>query len=32
LIKIGAGSLTLSGNNTYTGGTGLDAGTLVEKA
>ncbi len=29
LTKIGAGSLTLSGNNTYTGGTGLDAGTLV---
>ena len=29
LTKIGAGSLTLSGNNTYTGGTVLDAGTLV---
>ena len=29
LTKIGVGSLTLSGNNTYTGGTVLDAGTLV---
>jgi autotransporter-associated beta strand protein/YVTN family beta-propeller protein len=29
LTKIGAGSLILSGNNTYTGGTVLDAGTLV---
>jgi autotransporter-associated beta strand protein len=29
ITKISAGSLTLSGNNTYTGGTVLDAGTLV---
>jgi outer membrane autotransporter protein len=28
LHKIGGGTLTLSGNNTYSGGTGVDAGTL----
>jgi autotransporter-associated beta strand protein len=29
LVKAGSGTLTLSGNNTYTGGTNLNAGTLV---
>jgi autotransporter-associated beta strand protein len=29
LTKIGAGMLTLSGDNTFSGGTVLDAGTLV---
>jgi autotransporter-associated beta strand protein len=29
LVKSGAGTLTLSGNNTYTGGTTVSAGTLV---
>ena len=29
VTKIGAGTLTLSGNNSYSGGTILDAGTLV---
>ena len=29
LSKIGAGTLTLNGNNTYTGGTQLNAGTLA---
>jgi YVTN family beta-propeller protein/autotransporter-associated beta strand protein len=29
LTKIGGGALTLSGNNTYSGGTQLNAGTLV---
>ena len=29
LAKLGAGTLTLSGDNTYTGGTTLSAGTLV---
>jgi autotransporter-associated beta strand protein len=29
LVKLGAGTLTLSNNNTYTGGTTVDAGTLV---
>lgn len=28
LVKVGAGMLTLSGNNTYTGGTTVSAGTL----
>ncbi len=29
LVKDGAGVLTVTGNNTYTGGTAVDAGTLV---
>ena len=29
LIKVGAGTLTLSGANTYTGGTKISAGTIV---
>jgi fibronectin-binding autotransporter adhesin len=29
LTKLGAGSLTLTGTNSYAGGTGLEAGTLV---
>jgi fibronectin-binding autotransporter adhesin len=29
LIKVGTGALTLSGNNSYTGGTTVSAGTLV---
>ncbi len=29
LVKLGAGTLTLNGNNSYTGGTQLNAGTIV---
>ncbi|MCY1396581.1 outer membrane autotransporter barrel domain protein [compost metagenome] len=29
LLKVGTGSLILSGNNSYSGGTGLNSGTLV---
>jgi autotransporter-associated beta strand protein len=32
LVKVGAGTLTLSGANTYTGGTTVDAGTLRQGA